>query len=376
MTVFHRSVWLASLLSLAFAASAQANVRVPAVIGNNMVLQQGIPLPIWGWADAGEDVTVTFRDKMLTVKADAAGKWKVTLPAIETAAAADEMLIKGKNLIHIKNILVGEVWAGSGQSNMQWSVQQSANAQEEIAKANHPKIRLFIVPLIPAGSPADDVQAQWVECSPQTVAGSSAVLYFFGREIHQQMKTPVGLITTAWGGTRIQPWIPPQGYTAIPELADEKQKMLDTLNGYASGLAEAVKCVVGIVLGEEAAQVGDLAHRGVELLVVDLQRSVALRLQADVGQPREGGHRAAARAGQRAQPAQHAQRRRIGLPHAGTWREILNTDAAAYGGTNAGNGGAIVAEPVPAHGFPCSAAVTLPPLATVWFEHAAAPDPR
>lgn len=240
MRMFRRSLCLASLACLALASAAQADVRLPAIISNNMVLQREIPLPIWGWAAPGEDVTVTYGDKMLATKADAAGKWKVTLPAI-TGAGADEMLIKGKNVIHIKNILVGEVWAGSGQSNMQWSVSASANAKDEIEKANHPKIRLFIVPLVPAATPTETVGAQWVECSPQTVPGASAVLYYFGREIHQKLNVPVGLITTAWGGTRIQPWIPPQGYTAIPELADEKSNMLATLNGYTNGFNEAMK---------------------------------------------------------------------------------------------------------------------------------------
>ncbi|MBC7965131.1 MAG: sialate O-acetylesterase [Fuerstia sp.] len=121
---------------------------------------------------------------------------------------------------------------------MQWNVAQSANPQQEIASATFPKIRLFMIPLIPSGTPSEHVAAQWVECSPDTVAGSSAVLFFFGREIHQKLDVPVGLITTAWGGTRIQPWIPPQGYTAIPELDGEKKEMLGLLNGYADALAQ------------------------------------------------------------------------------------------------------------------------------------------
>src|SRR5262245_53610341 len=102
MNRIQRTLWLALVLMGSLATSAQADVRLPAIIGNNMVLQKDIPLPIWGWAAPGEEVTVTYGDKMLSTKADAAGKWKVTLPAI-TGAGADEMLIKGKNLIHIKN---------------------------------------------------------------------------------------------------------------------------------------------------------------------------------------------------------------------------------------------------------------------------------
>ena len=228
--------WVAVLALLMGVSTAQANVRLPAIIGNNMVLQRDVPLPVWGWADAGENITVTMGENMAAVTADATGKWKVTLPAQKTAGGPHEMIIAGKNAIKITNILIGEVWAGSGQSNMQWSVAASMNAKDEIAAANYPKIRLFMIPLIPAGTPADNVQAQWVECSPQTVPGSSAVLYFFGREIHKTLDVPVGLITTAWGGTRIQPWIPPQGYTAIPELDEEKTKMLEALTAYGQAL--------------------------------------------------------------------------------------------------------------------------------------------
>ena len=218
--------------------AARADIKLPEVISNNMVLQKDIPLPIWGWANVGEEVSVTLGESSVKATADAAGQWKVTLPAIKTAGGPHEMTVKGQNEIKIANILVGEVWAGSGQSNMEWQVARSMNGQEEIKNANFPKIRLFIIPLVPSGTPAEHIKAQWVECSPQTVAGSSAVLYFFGREIHQKLDVPVGLITTAWGGTAIQPWIPPQGYTAIPELAEERDNWLGMLNGYADTLAK------------------------------------------------------------------------------------------------------------------------------------------
>lgn len=242
---------------LASVATVQADVRLPEVISNNMVLQKDIPLPIWGWADAGEEVTVTLGDSTVKSTADGAGKWKVTLPAIKTAGGPREMTVKGKNEIKVTNILIGEVWAGSGQSNMQWNVAQSTNGQQEIADAKFPKIRLFMIPLIPSGTPAEHVTAKWVECSPETVGGSSAVLFFFGREIHQKLDIPVGLITTAWGGTRIQPWIPPQGYTAIPELDGEKKEWLGMLNGYADSLAHYADAIKEYDHAVEAAKPGD-----------------------------------------------------------------------------------------------------------------------
>jgi sialate O-acetylesterase len=141
---------------------------------------------------------------------------------------------------------------------MQWNVAQSTNGQQEIASAKFPKMRLFMIPLIPSGTPAEHVSAQWVECSPETVAGSSAVLYFFGREIHQQLDIPVGLITTAWGGTRIQPWIPPQGYTVIPELDGEKKEWLGMLHGYADSLANYADAIKVYEHAVEAAKPGDV----------------------------------------------------------------------------------------------------------------------
>ncbi len=255
--MFVRLCLVAVAASLLAASAGWGDVRLPEVISNNMVLQKDIPLPIWGWADAGEEVTVTLGESTVKGTANGAGKWQVTLPAIKTAGGPHEMTVKGKNEIKVANILVGEVWAGSGQSNMQWSVNASLNAAEEIKNANFPKIRIFMVPLIPSGTPSEHVQAQWVECSPQTVGGSSAVLYFFGREIHQKLDVPVGLITTAWGGTRIEPWIPPQGFTAIPELAGERDKWLGMLNGYADALAHHADAIKVYNHAVAAAKPGD-----------------------------------------------------------------------------------------------------------------------
>ena len=253
------SCWMTAVaVLLAGISTASADVRLPEVISNNMVLQKDIPLPIWGWAAAGEEVTVTLGESSAKATADGAGKWKVILPSVKIAGGPHEMIVKGKNEIKVSNILIGEVWAGSGQSNMQWNVAQSSNGAQEIADAKYPKIRLFVIPLVPAGTPSDYVGAKWVECTPNTVAGSSAVLYFFGREIHQKLDgVPVGLITTAWGGTRIQPWIPPQGYTAIPELEGEKNEMLGMQNAYADQLAGYAGSIKTYVEKMRAAKPGD-----------------------------------------------------------------------------------------------------------------------
>ncbi|HVV99040.1 MAG TPA: sialate O-acetylesterase [Planctomycetaceae bacterium] len=217
---------------LAATSAVRADVRLPAVVGSNMVLQRDMPLPIWGWADPGEKVTVTLGDVTQSATAGDNGRWEVKFPAMKAGGDPLSMNIKGKNSINLTNILIGEVWLGSGQSNMEWSVERSAKAKEEIAAAKHPKIRLFLVPLVPSGVPAETVNASWQECSPDTISRFSAVLYFFGREIQQDLDVPVGLIATSWGGTAIQPWIPPAGYEAHEEVKAEGENAAKAANAY------------------------------------------------------------------------------------------------------------------------------------------------
>ena len=198
---------LSSILLLAGAGAALADVKLPAVIGDNMVLQQGGKVSIWGWADPGEEVMVgvSWHNMKWAVTADKDGKWSFRLNPPK-AGGPYEMTLTGKNTITIKNILVGEVWVCSGQSNMQWSVQASANPKEEIAEADYPKIRLFTVKRTVAEKPQSDCEGNWSECSPDTVPGFSAVAYFFGRELHKQLNVPIGLIHTSWGGTPAEAW--------------------------------------------------------------------------------------------------------------------------------------------------------------------------
>jgi sialate O-acetylesterase len=214
-------------------ASVVADVRLPAVIGNNMVLQRDSELPIWGWADPGEKVTVAFEGKTAETTAAADGTWKVKLPAFP-AGGPYKMTVTGKKGIELKNILVGEVWVGSGQSNMEWPVAISKDAATEIPAAKHSSIRLFHVPKKTAGAPEADVQAQWVECSPESIPGFSATLYYFGREIHLSLSVPVGLINASWGGSRIEPWTPVVGFASIPEVKEVLTAVQDAWGEYAT----------------------------------------------------------------------------------------------------------------------------------------------
>jgi len=222
--------------------AALADVTLPAVINHNMVLQRDQALPIWGWADADEAVNVALGDNSATTKADAQGNWSVKLKPMQAdgGKTAHTLIIKGKNEIKLQNILIGEVWVCSGQSNMEWSVSGTLNAQKEIEDANHPAIRLFQVPKRPASQPEKDVRANWVVCSPQTVGGFSAVAYFFARHLQKETGLPIGVINTSWGGTRIEPWTPAQGFRLVPELAKHADWADQSNKNYAKAQLDAL----------------------------------------------------------------------------------------------------------------------------------------
>jgi sialate O-acetylesterase len=197
---------VAASLFASLPACARADVTLPSVLGSHMVLQRDKPLPIWGWADAGEEVTVKLGAASKSTKADAKGNWKVTLPAMKADGKAHKLTVQGKNKIELDDVLIGEVWVGSGQSNMEWPLIATHGAKDAIADAKHPNIRLFHVPKKQEKAPAKDVKASWKECSPDNVKGFSAVLYYFGQRLHQELGVPVGLINSSWGGSAIEPW--------------------------------------------------------------------------------------------------------------------------------------------------------------------------
>jgi len=219
---------------LVWSGASYAEVKLPAVISENLVLQRGMKVPIWGTADAGEEVTVTLGDQKAKATAGQDQKWKVTIGPLE-AGGPFTMTIAGKNSIELKNVLVGEVWVGSGQSNMSFSVNGAINAKDEIAAAEYPKIRLFNVPTTVAETPQADCNAKWVECRPQTVGGFSAVAYFFGRELYKTLNVPIGLIHTSWGGTPAESWTSKPVLEADPEF----KPILDGFAKKAAGYTKA-----------------------------------------------------------------------------------------------------------------------------------------
>jgi sialate O-acetylesterase len=195
---------LALLCSLAL--DARADVKLPAVLGSHMVLQRDKPLPIWGTDDPGEEVTVEFAGQTKNARADDKGHWKVTLEPVKADTKAHELTVKGKNTIKLEDILIGEVWVGSGQSNMEWSLAASSKPKETIAAAKHADIRLFHVPKIQTNEPSADVKAAWKACTPTNVPAFSAVLYHFGVRLEKEVRVPIGLINSSWGGSPIEPW--------------------------------------------------------------------------------------------------------------------------------------------------------------------------
>src|SRR5262245_30929904 len=191
---------------LAVPTHALADVQLPGIISDHMLVQRDVPVRIFGKAQPGEAVSVAFRGQTVQTVTDATGRWEAWLKPL-TGGPPAAMTIQGANTITIADVLVGDVWIGSGQSNMQWAVWQSDNADAEIAAAKFPQIRLFYVPRKTSSVPVEDVDAKWVVCSPETIKDFSAVLYYFGRQMHQDLKAPIGLIHSSWGGTPIASWI-------------------------------------------------------------------------------------------------------------------------------------------------------------------------
>ena len=217
---------LFTILLISF-GNAFAEVKLPKVFSDNMVLQREMKVPIWGWADPGEKVVATLGGHMAETVADYEGKWKLHIGPLD-AGGPFEFIVEGKNKITIKNVLVGEVWICSGQSNMAMEVRSCLNAEEEINSADYPEIRLFQVKRVKASEPLDDVSPvddpensflnKWQVSSPNSVGTFTGVGYFFGREIHKKLDVPVGLLSVSWGGTTVEAWTPLDTFQSDPKL--------------------------------------------------------------------------------------------------------------------------------------------------------------
>lgn len=234
MRRFFSNVWLPTVLFGLCNNLAQADVKLPALFSNGMVLQSGTTTPIWGSADPGEEVSVVLvlnngmALKPETVRADGQGRWKLILaegsalragrlvrrirrwnqPVAEGLSPGGpySLTVSGKNQISLSDVYVGEVWICSGQSNLEFPLRLATGAEQSMKESKDPQIRLFTVAKTTADKPVQDVKGTWQECNPETVKNFSAVAYYFGRDLQKSLKVPVGLIHTSWGGTRAEAW--------------------------------------------------------------------------------------------------------------------------------------------------------------------------
>lgn len=217
---------LITTLIVFIAFAGHAEVRLPKIFGDSMILQRNQVIPVWGWADKNEKITIQFNKQSKTTKAGKDGKWKINLSP-EKAGGPFNLTVKGKNTITIKNVLVGEVWVCSGQSNMEWPVSASNDAAKEIRLANYPQIRHFLVQKDVAVTPKEDIKGNsaWEAATPANVGDFTAVGYFFARNLYKELNIPIGLIHTSWGGTDVETWISREAF----ENADEFKEMISAM---------------------------------------------------------------------------------------------------------------------------------------------------
>ena len=209
-----RALGVFAVVSCFLPFTAAAEVRMPAIFGDHMMIQREARVPVWGTAEAGQRITVTLsngdNEQRKSTTADDYGNWRVDLDAVEAAGPYTLRIEGDGSSLRFEDVLAGEVWLCGGQSNMEWSVRVSNNAEAEIAAADFPQMRIFDVARQASGDPADDVQGAWHVVTPESIAEFSAVGYYFGRTLHQEGQMPVGLISSNWGGTPVMAWMPPE----------------------------------------------------------------------------------------------------------------------------------------------------------------------
>ncbi|WP_347051088.1 sialate O-acetylesterase [Flavobacterium olei] len=235
---------------LIFSVISSANVRMPLIFSDGMVLQRNKQIPIWGFADTNESIEVHFNKQIKKTQADKNGKWTLNLNA-EKAGGPFELIIKGKNTVTIKNVLIGEVWICSGQSNMEFQVYKTINAEKEIADSNYPMIRHFGVAQDLSGTPKDDLkQGKWEVSSKETVGNFTAVGFYFAKKLYSELKIPIGIINTSWGGTNVETWTSREAFQNSEDfkkmIADVPAVNMDeVLEIYKKSVLENLKKVQG-----------------------------------------------------------------------------------------------------------------------------------
>ncbi len=232
---------LSFLLSIWIATPASAQLRLPAIISDHMVVQRSKSVPVWGWADPGESIVVTLGGQSKSTIATTDGRWSIRLDSMSAATEPQSMFVHAAKQgieLEIKDVLIGEVWMGSGQSNMAMAVSSARDFPKEKADSNFPKIRMFKEDSLASSEPQSECKGKWLVASAETVGSFSATLYFFGRELHQRLEVPVGLINSSVGGTPIESWIPAFAQSQLQEL---RATFLEDQRAYAEFDEEAAR---------------------------------------------------------------------------------------------------------------------------------------
>ena len=251
------------LLFLFATGVARADVTPAALFSDHAVLQRDKPVAIWGRADSGEKVTVTFGGQNRSATAGKDGRWIVLLDALSTTTQGADLTMAGKNTIVLHDIVVGEVWLCSGQSNMEWPVSRTVEAAREIAAANFPLLRHVRVDHVVADAPAERVKTGgWQPATPETVGGFTAVGYYFARDLHQKLGVPIGLVHSSWGGTPVESWMSPAALAADPAFAVVRERWQKNLAEYPAAKAAYEGWLAGWTQEETAAKTkGEPASR-------------------------------------------------------------------------------------------------------------------
>ena len=248
------SLMFIGIFVVALISTTKADVRLPAIFGDHMVLQRDIGVPVWGWADPGEAITVNFADQAVTTQGGRDGKWKVILKSAPGQPIPEMLTVSGKNTIRFQDVLVGDVWLCGGQSNMEFQLVEgevksyrgyghggASNATAAVAAANDPQMRLFHVKRMTAIEPMTDVEGKWELCDSESVRPFSAIGYFFGKELRQHLHQPIGLIGSYWGGTGITAWTSYAGYekraSIFPEFSQWKSQREKALAASPAAIA-------------------------------------------------------------------------------------------------------------------------------------------
>jgi sialate O-acetylesterase len=205
-------------ISLVLAGSVAAAPKLPAIFGSHMVMQRAAAVPVWGWAAPGEILLVEIAGQSVQTTADAAGKWRVTLDLAKAPSKPLQLSVTGTNVVTLDDVLVGEVWLASGQSNMEFPLSQSIGGDQDTSTSANPSLRFFKVARTPSAQPLEDTEGRWMIAGPQSAGSFSAVGYYFGRDIQRSLGGPVGIIDTSIGGTQAESWMSPAAVEASQDL--------------------------------------------------------------------------------------------------------------------------------------------------------------